>query len=94
MTDPKHDGSPAPGTERQPGTGSDSEPAEITRIKSELETIAASSEQNGSWLASAMETSWAMAEALLSYPGLGWTGTSSQSWLRGDGGMLHSAHGS
>jgi len=46
------------------------EPTEITRIKSELETIAASSEQNGSWLASAMEASWAMAEALLSYPGL------------------------
>ena len=46
------------------------EPAEITRIKSELETIAASSEQGGSWLASAMEASWAMAEALLSYPGL------------------------
>jgi len=49
------------------GTG---EPAEITRIKSELQTIAASSEQSGSWLASAMEASWAMAEALLSYPQL------------------------
>ena len=46
------------------------EPAEITRIKSELETIAASSEQSGSWLAAAMEASWAMAEALLSYPQL------------------------
>lgn len=46
------------------------EPAEITRIKSELETIAASSEQSGSWLASAMEASWSMAEALLSYPQL------------------------
>jgi hypothetical protein len=46
------------------------EPAEITRIKSELETIAASSEQTGSWLASAMEASWAMAETLLSYPKL------------------------
>ena len=46
------------------------EPAEITRLKSELQTVAASSEQSGSWLASAMEASWAMAEALLSYPQL------------------------
>ena len=46
------------------------EPAEITRIKSELQTIAASSEQTGSWLAAAMEASWSMAEALLSYPQL------------------------
>jgi hypothetical protein len=35
-----------------------------------LQTIAASSEQSGSWLAAAMEASWAMAEALLSYPQL------------------------
>ena len=46
------------------------EPAEITRIKSELQTVAASSEQSGSWLAAAMEASWAMAEALLRYPQL------------------------
>lgn len=46
------------------------EPAEIGRIKSWLETIAASSEQTGSWLAAAMEASWAMAEALLTYPQL------------------------
>lgn len=46
------------------------EPAEITRIKSELETMAAGGEQTGSWLASAMEASWGMAEALLSYPEL------------------------
>ena len=46
------------------------EPAEIARIKSELQTIAASSEQSGSWLAAAMEASWAMAEALLAYPQL------------------------
>ena len=46
------------------------EPAEITRIKSELQTMAATSEQSGSWLAAAMEASWAMAEALLSYPQL------------------------
>jgi heme oxygenase len=48
----------------------ESEPAEIRRIKSELEAIAASSEQTGSWLAAAMEASWAMAEALLAYPQL------------------------
>ena len=46
------------------------EPAEISRIKSELETIAAGSEQSGSWLEAAMEASWAMAEALLAYPQL------------------------
>jgi hypothetical protein len=46
------------------------EPAEITRIKSELETVAAGSEQSGLWLGAAMEASWAMAEALLGYPQL------------------------
>ena len=46
------------------------EPAEITRIKSGLQTIAASSEQSGAWLAAAMEASWGMAEALLAYPRL------------------------
>jgi hypothetical protein len=46
------------------------EPAEISRIKAELETIAASGEQTGSWLAAAMEASWAVAEALLAYPQL------------------------
>jgi len=46
------------------------EPAEIGRIKSELQATAASSEQAGSWLAAAMEASWTMAEALLAYPQL------------------------
>ena len=46
------------------------EPAEIARIKTDLQAIAAGSEQSGSWLASAMEASWAMAEALLGYPEL------------------------
>jgi hypothetical protein len=46
------------------------EPAEITRIKAELGTIAANSEQSGSWLAAAMDASWGMAEALLGYPQL------------------------
>ena len=46
------------------------EPAEITRIKAGLQAMAASSEQSGTWLAAAMEASWAMAESLLSYPQL------------------------
>ncbi|HEY7013964.1 MAG TPA: hypothetical protein VH480_14475 [Streptosporangiaceae bacterium] len=46
------------------------EPAEISRIKAELGTLAANSEQSGSWLAAAMEASWDMAEALLAYPQL------------------------
>ena len=46
------------------------EPAEITRMKSELEAMAAASEQTGSWLASAMDASWTIAEGLLSYPPL------------------------
>jgi hypothetical protein len=46
------------------------EPTEIGRMKSELEAMAAVSEQTGSWLAAAMEGSWAMAEALLAYPDL------------------------
>jgi hypothetical protein len=46
------------------------EPAEITRIKSELQAIAASSEESGVWLATAMEASWGMVEALLAYPQL------------------------
>lgn len=46
------------------------EPAELSRIKSQLQAMAACSEQTGSWLAAAMEASWDMAEALLPYPGL------------------------
>jgi len=46
------------------------EPAEITRIKADLRAMATSSEQSGTWLAAAMEASWAMAEALLGYPEL------------------------
>jgi hypothetical protein len=44
--------------------------AEISRIKSELESLAANSELSGSWLAGAMEASWDMAEALLAHPQL------------------------
>jgi hypothetical protein len=46
------------------------EPAEISRIRAELETIATGSEQTGSWLADAMAASWAVAEALLDHPQL------------------------
>jgi len=46
------------------------EPAEMRRIKSELETIAACSDQTGCWLAAAMDASWTVAEALLAYPQL------------------------
>ena len=46
------------------------EPTEITRMKTDLQTAAASGEQLGSWLASAMEASWGTAEALLFYPEL------------------------
>jgi hypothetical protein len=46
------------------------EPAEIGRMKAELEAMAAINDQTGSWLAAAMEASWAMAEALLAYPDL------------------------
>jgi hypothetical protein len=46
------------------------EPAEIARIKNELESAAAAGEQTGSWLSSAMESAWGAAEALLAYPAL------------------------
>ena len=36
-------------------------------MKAELEAVAALSEQTGSWLASAMEGSWAMAEELVKF---------------------------
>ena len=46
------------------------EPAEIKRIKRELGSASEDNDQAGDWLASAMETSWGMAEALLQYPEL------------------------
>ncbi len=45
-------------------------PAEIVRIQRELETAAANAEAVGSWLAAAMEASWAVAEGLLEMPEL------------------------
>lgn len=40
------------------------EPAEIARIKRELESAAQGNEEAGEWLGSAMETSWTVAEGL------------------------------
>jgi len=44
------------------------EPAEITRIKRDLEAMAADSEQTGAWLSRAMEQAWETAGVLASYP--------------------------
>lgn len=44
------------------------EPAEISGMKAELETMATASERAGEWLAKAMEASWGVAEALLQRP--------------------------
>lgn len=46
------------------------EPAEIGRIKRELEGGAAAAAETGEWLAQAMEASWAVAEGLLAHPEL------------------------
>jgi hypothetical protein len=46
------------------------EPAEVTRLKRDLETAAADTEQTGAWLSQAMEQAWETAGALLSYPAL------------------------
>jgi hypothetical protein len=46
------------------------EPAEVTRLKRELETIASDSEETGSWLSRAMGQAWQMAEVLNAFPRL------------------------
>jgi hypothetical protein len=46
------------------------EPAEIARIKDDLQSASEENGQAGDWLAAAMETSWGMAEALLGLPEL------------------------
>ena len=46
------------------------EPAEIARIKRELEASAQGNDEAGQWLGAAMETSWAVVERLLDYPEL------------------------
>lgn len=45
-------------------------PAEIERIKRELETRAAEAESTGTWLAGAMEAGWGIAEGLIAFPQL------------------------
>jgi hypothetical protein len=45
-------------------------PAEIIRIKAELEASAAGAEGSGTWLGSAMEAAWQVAEGLLQFPEL------------------------
>ncbi len=49
---------------------SGAEPAEIARIERDLESAAADAESAGTWLASAMEASWNVAEGLLEFPEL------------------------
>ena len=46
------------------------EPAEIKRLKRDLEAVAADSEETGAWLSQAMEQAWETAAALASYPAL------------------------
>lgn len=48
----------------------EAEPAEITRIKRGLETLADDLEETGKWLTEAMEQSWRIAGALAQYPEL------------------------
>ena len=46
------------------------EPAEIGRIKRDLRGLAADADQTGSWLADAMQASWAMAATVVEIDGL------------------------
>lgn len=46
------------------------EPAEIVRLKRDLEALAAGVEETGEWLAKAMEQSWQMVGALATFPTL------------------------
>jgi hypothetical protein len=45
------------------------EPAEITRMKSDLAAHAGACRSTGEWLAKAMEASWGVVERLVAYPG-------------------------
>ena len=46
------------------------EPAEITRMKSDLSALADGLRSAGEWLTNAMQAAWGVAEALLNYPDL------------------------
>jgi len=48
----------------------DAEPAEIARMKEELETTAREMDETGTWLAHAMEQGWVMVGALAAFPAL------------------------
>jgi hypothetical protein len=48
----------------------EAEPAEIARMKSELESLASSLEETGGWLAEAMDQAWQVLGALVAYPSL------------------------
>jgi hypothetical protein len=74
-------GSPMAGAEdlNVPGLTSESgvlfmegegEPAEVLRLKRDVETIAADSEETGRWLSQAMENAWAVAGGLAPYQDL------------------------
>ena len=46
------------------------EPAEVARLKRDLETIASDAEQTGDWLDAAMAKAWEVAGGLVAYPAL------------------------
>jgi hypothetical protein len=46
------------------------EPAEITRVTRDLRSLAADADQTGTWLAAAMQSSWAMAATIVEIDGL------------------------
>ncbi len=46
------------------------EPAEVARIKRDLRGLAADADQTGTWLAEAMQSSWAMAASVVEIDGL------------------------
>jgi hypothetical protein len=48
----------------------EAEPAEISRIKQELDSTARENDESGEWLAAAMERSWSAVERMLDYPDL------------------------
>jgi hypothetical protein len=49
---------------------SEGEPAEIKRLKRDLESVAADNEETGAWLAHAMELAWEAAGKLSAYAGV------------------------
>jgi hypothetical protein len=63
----------APGLTAESGVlfmDGEGEPAEIGRMKEDLERLAASLEQTGGWLGEAMDQAWQVLGALVAYPSL------------------------